>query len=171
MGSGLIEFYRGDGVDSEGRRLEEILSWDFIRLEIVHDFIQWLFPLDEPSQFNDDAPILTREQMQLFRKDPQLRDNVLRSFQRMLSFYGFALGLEPKCEIAESDLFLNRQHVLYSGFNHNHLRITRFLRSLSLFGLPDLARLFLQQLIDRDRGNSLPPESLQYWKAAIIAVE
>ncbi|HEV2973090.1 MAG TPA: opioid growth factor receptor-related protein [Pirellulales bacterium] len=63
MSADLIEFYRGDGVDSEGRRLEEILVWEYGRLELVYDFIQWLFPLREPSQFNDQAALLTPEQM------------------------------------------------------------------------------------------------------------
>ena len=50
--SALITFYRGSGTDHAGRRIDEILSWDDAALESVHDYIQWLFPLDEPSRFN-----------------------------------------------------------------------------------------------------------------------
>jgi hypothetical protein len=167
MPADLIEFYRGDGVDSEGRRLEEILAWDYIDLELVHDFIQWLFPLPEPSQFND-APLLTTEQMKIFHVDPQIRENVLRSLEKMLGFYGFVLNRQPQFEIKQSELFAHRQHVLYGGFNHNHLRITRILRSLTLLGLQDVARLFLTALRASDRDGTLPKRSIDYWDAAVV---
>jgi hypothetical protein len=48
--SRLLDFYRGVGADTEGRRLEDILAWPDDDLEEVHDFIQWLFPLPEPSR-------------------------------------------------------------------------------------------------------------------------
>ena len=47
--SRLLDFYRGLKADTEGRSLKEILAWDEDDLEAVHDFIQWLFPLPEPS--------------------------------------------------------------------------------------------------------------------------
>src|SRR5580700_7336251 len=111
----IVAFYRGDATDSEGRRLDDILGWDFIRLELIHDFIQWLFPLPEPSQFNDDAPVLTPRQMQIFRNDTTLRENLLRSTEKLLGFYGFVLVCRPRFEIKESDLFAHRNHVLYGG--------------------------------------------------------
>ena len=55
----LLRFYRLEGADARGRTLAEIWSWDAARLEGVHDYIQWLFPLPEPSAFNPQAPILT----------------------------------------------------------------------------------------------------------------
>ena len=54
----LVKFYRGEGRDSEGRLLSEIWAWGNQELEDVHDFIQWLFPLPEPSRFNADAPLM-----------------------------------------------------------------------------------------------------------------
>jgi hypothetical protein len=49
----LLRFYTG-GRDSEGRTLDEILSWDDQELEFCHDYIQWLFPNDVPSGVNSD---------------------------------------------------------------------------------------------------------------------
>ncbi len=95
--SQLIDFYRGEAADSEGRTLEEILGWDYIRLELVHDFVQWLFPLDEPSAFNPDAPLLTNDDIAAFRRIPPLRENLMRAFEKMLGFYGFRLSHEPAC--------------------------------------------------------------------------
>lgn len=167
MRSSLIDFYYGDATDSEGRSLDEILGWDYIKLELVHDFVQWLFPLPEASQFNDDAPILTSHEIDAFRRDPQLRERLLQSFEKMLGFYGFMLVREPEFRIEESDLFEHRRHVLYGGFNHNHLRITRILRSLTILGLPAAARAFLERLIASDRDGTLPSESLKYWQKSV----
>ena len=56
--SPVVAFYRGEMPDSQGRRLADIQAWDDERLEIVHDYIQWLFPLPERSAFNPKAPLL-----------------------------------------------------------------------------------------------------------------
>ena len=56
----------------------------------MHDCTQWLFPLPDPSAFNPDAPIPTRETIETFGADPELRQ-ALRSLTRMLDFYGLAL--------------------------------------------------------------------------------
>jgi hypothetical protein len=65
--SPLLDFYRGHGTDAEGRFLKDIWTWENHDLEGVHDFIQWLFPLPEPSQFNPDAPLLTEKDVEAFK--------------------------------------------------------------------------------------------------------
>ena len=54
----IVPFYLGDKPDLEGRRIQQIWTWDFVELECVHDYIQWLFPLSEKSRFNSHAPNL-----------------------------------------------------------------------------------------------------------------
>ena len=66
----IVDFYRNKQPDSEGRFLNDILGWDDARLEYAHDYIQWLFPLTTPSQFNPDAPLLDDVQIEVFRTDP-----------------------------------------------------------------------------------------------------
>jgi hypothetical protein len=112
--------------------------------------------------------VLTPEQMKIFRVDPQIRENLLRSLEKMLGFYGFTLDRQPNFEIEESELFAHRQHVLYGDLNHNHLRITRILRSLTLLGLPDVACLFLMALKAGDHDGTLPKQSIEYWDAAVL---
>ena len=68
--SPLVRFYRGDAPDARGRTLDDILAWDDEQLEAVHDYIQWLFPLDEPSRFNPDAPLLTPADRVAFLQPP-----------------------------------------------------------------------------------------------------
>ena len=45
----IIGFYSGTEPDHRGRYLHEIQRWSDDQLEKVHDYIQWLFPLPEPS--------------------------------------------------------------------------------------------------------------------------
>jgi hypothetical protein len=81
-----------------------------------------------------------------------------------LGFCGFSLVKEPILTIEQSYVFEHRRHVLYGGFNHNHLRI---LRSLNLFGLAELAKEFLERLKTSDRDGKLPSESVKYRDAAV----
>ena len=54
----IIAFYSG-AEDSARRTLAEILQWDDDRLEMVHDYIQWVFPTRQPSGVNPLAPTVT----------------------------------------------------------------------------------------------------------------
>ena len=74
--SQLIEFYRETGSDARGRNLERIWAYSDNEMEYHHDFIQWLFPLREPSQFNPDAPVLSDEDIRIFREDASLQENL-----------------------------------------------------------------------------------------------
>lgn len=63
-----MAFYLGKEADSQGRTIEEIWEWDHEDLEDTHDYIQWLFPLQERSAFNPDAPVLTPEAIHALEK-------------------------------------------------------------------------------------------------------
>jgi len=52
----IIGFYDGTEPDHRGRYLHEIQQWTDDQLEVVHDYIQWLFSLPEPSGSNLAAP-------------------------------------------------------------------------------------------------------------------
>ncbi|HEX5269118.1 MAG TPA: opioid growth factor receptor-related protein [Gemmataceae bacterium] len=165
--SQLVEFYRGTGTDCEGRRLDEILKWGDGRLEAVHDFIQWLFPLPEPSRFNPDAPLLTEEDVAAFRRDPALRANLRRSFECILTFLGLAETAGG--EVVEGPTFSSRAGDVWDYPNHNWLRITRILRSLSLLGLGDEARALYRRLEDFHARRRFPigDDTFQYWSDAV----
>lgn len=129
MRSRILDFYRG-GQDDEGRTLNEILSWP--ELEAVHDFIQWLFPLPERSGANPYAPVLDAMTMDAFRHSQDLQERLRQSFLRMLRFYG--LEFQDGAVLAGADFAARSGNWLSPG-NHNHLRLTRILRSLRLLGL------------------------------------
>ena len=90
----IIAFYAGQAPDSEGRSLHDIRRWGFDRLESVHDYIQWLFPLRVRSRFNPDAPLLDEATIRRFLHDESLRRELRASFEQMLAFYGFVLREE-----------------------------------------------------------------------------
>jgi hypothetical protein len=169
-GNALLRFYRLEGPDARGRMLSDIWTWDAARLEGVHDFIQWLFPLPEPSAFNPQAPILTPETVAAFRTDVELRQRLLRSLTLMLDFYGLALaagpGDAPRIEPA-ADFAAKRRGWLHAG-DHNHLRLTRILTSLRLLGLEDHSRALYRCLaaIARDHPHAVSATTLVYWQRA-----
>ena len=89
--SRIVDFYRGDTRHPLGVSIETIWEWDDRQLEYEHTYIQWLFPLREPSRAVPGSPTITAAEVGEFRSDPELRERVLRSFRLMLGFYGFAM--------------------------------------------------------------------------------
>ena len=166
--SRLIDFYRGEATDAEGRRLEEIWRWSDDDWEEVHDFIQWLFPLPEPSRFNPDAPLLTAADVAAFRADAALLDRLRRSYDRFLSFAGLAQGEGGR--VVDGPNLAARAPDVWSWRNHNWLRISRVLRSLSLLGLGRQARaLFAWLQAARDAGRFPIDDAFRYWAEAAEA--
>ena len=166
--SPVVRFYRGESADARGRTLDAILAWNDGQLEAVHDYIQWLFPLDEPSRFNPDAPLLTPADRQAFRHD-LLAANLRRAFDRMLAFYG--LKLEPsegRARIVRSPDWSARSPDWLHPGNHNLLRLTRIIRSLALLGQTDLATA-LYTALNRECQGRVSAVTLGYWKEATDA--
>ena len=77
--SPLVAFYRGEGRDHRGRLLSHIHQYDFDALERHHDYIQWLFPLPEPSGANLSAPLLTLQDIETFHREEPLRAVFIRA--------------------------------------------------------------------------------------------
>lgn len=92
--------------------LQEILDKNDDWWESEHNFIQWLYPTDEPSKFNENSPVLTKEFTELFADG--LNGNINPDL-----YYRFAL-------------FIKRTNCLESVFNHNYLRFSRVLRCIAL---------------------------------------
>ena len=163
---GLVEFYSGHAPDHAGRFVGQIQQWPDERLEAVHDFIQWLFPLLEPSPVNPLAPALDSETIEAFAAQPELRQNLRRSFFRMLRFYG--LAMHSGAVYRAVDFEERAANWLHPG-NHNHLRITRILKSLALLGLREEARALLkclETIYAREPGK-ISAVTMRFWRGAI----
>lgn len=166
----LINFYDPiiRGPDAQGRTLDEILSWSDARLESSHNYIQTLFPLPEESDFSFDAPVVDEEAMLFFRSSDALKRNLMRATKRMLSFYGFdARDGDSVDELTITPLPTGFSHWL-TRFDHNHLRITRMLRSLRLLGLEKVAADFHDALVAaHDARGVIGDRTLGYWERAV----
>ncbi|KAI4681183.1 uncharacterized protein J4E88_005690 [Alternaria novae-zelandiae] len=156
----IIRFYDPDvrAKDALGRQLDEILAWS-----------------DKGSPYNSEAPVVNLEVMQAFRSRSELRQNLRRSFERMLSFYGFMVSNKSEAESKQSESsepasFPPGAHTNISAskplpyhivrtpdyrkkfanwairFDHNHLRITRILRCLRVLGLQTECTAFFDAL-------------------------
>lgn len=147
-----IDFIRGDAADPQGRHLHDILAWSDEELESVHDYIQWLFPLPEPSAFNPDSPLLTQADIIAASTDETISANIRAAFQRMLGFY----ALTPETE--------NNPKPWVCAADHNHLRFTRILRSLTLLGFPEEARTLYAGISRYD--SAFPERTKEFWRNA-----
>jgi hypothetical protein len=165
----IVAFYRGDGRDHRGRSLADIHEFDFQALELHHDYIQWLFPLPEPSGANASAPLLTDDDIASFTSDPALARALRQSLELMLQFYGLELtASDMRIGVRKSGHFDERSQWLTRG-NHNCLRISRILSSLSLLGLKAYALAFLELLeeIYGEEPDTIGTTTIGYWRRAL----
>jgi len=149
----IIGFYSGTQPDHRGRYLNEIQGSPDAQLESVHDYIQWLFPLPERSGFNVAAPVLTQESIH--------------------EFYGFEARLGERITVTRAPNFAAKAAGWLSPGDHNHLRMTRILRCLTVLGLEAEAKaLFdcLCKIYEDEQKKPLPAisdETMLYWKEAV----
>jgi hypothetical protein len=159
----FVDFYLGKAADHLGRMLEDIWRWNDDKLEARHDFIQVLFPLTEPSEHIPSAPVLDAAALAEFQRNPIIQNNLLRSFQRMLKFYGFEE--QGSAIVPAANFPAKSSNWLFPG-DHNYLRITRILKCLSASGLQDQARAFVNALLPVATPDKVAAETIRYWKAA-----
>jgi hypothetical protein len=145
----LHAFLAGIGPDSRGRYATDVLAFSDEQLEAVHDYVQWLFPLPTRSAAQPDAPVLTESEIRAIRADPAAADTLRHATERMLRFYG-----STRWWLAWQD--------------HNHLRITRIVRSLKLLVGAAAAQRFHRAILDMhdSAGAPINPRSLQFWSEA-----
>jgi Opioid growth factor receptor (OGFr) conserved region len=165
--SSLLDFYRGLETDTQGRFLNDILAWPDDKFEAVHALLQWLFPIPEPTKFNLEAPLLSNQDIAAFKSDPVLRANLMKSFERILTFLG--LSLSDQGEVVEGQNFPARVPDVWSSPNHNWPRLTRILRSLMLLGMDAQAQALFRWLdaLYKSRRFPIPQKTFRYWAKAV----
>lgn len=176
----LVRFYDSNiqAKDTRGRTLTQILSWKDDELEYHHDYIQLLFPLPEGSPFNLSAPIIDRATFNMFHARNDLQSQLRLSLTCMLHFYGFSFsrnqdhnaGSDPSLrsnQVVRSPRFDRASRNWVKKFNHNHLRITRILRSLRVLGLEEEAKGFFEALQGVFEEGTISDKSMMFWTRAI----
>jgi hypothetical protein len=169
----IVTFYAGESRDHAGRTVHDILSQSDAWLESTHDYIQWLFPMRTASPVNPLAPTVTDATAAAFARDPNLRAQLARSFDRMARFYGFTVTQQGETiEVLPATDAPARRANWLTPHNHNLLRITRILTSLRQLGLPAHAAAFFTALSDlyaTDANRLIGPVSFRFWKEAANA--
>ena len=144
-----MAFLVGDGRDPAGFTLDALLDSSDSDLEDRHDFVQWLFPLDKPSRAVSGAPVLTADDIMRIRASGRARANLYAAAERMKRYYA-----RTESWRRESD--------------HNHLRITRIIRSLRLLvgDTPaDGFRTHIMTVLGSDRAN-VSATAIDFWSQA-----
>lgn len=148
--SPFIKFYIEGGMDVQGRTLQDYRYFSNDEMETVHDYIQWMFPLNETSQFNRSAPLLTEKDIKLSLKRGVL-PHLLDSFNQFLFFL---------VDVRNKDRIFKRPH------DHNHLRISRVIKCLRLFGKDDIAKSFFDIVCALNKDGVLD-KAVSYWEEAL----
>ena len=145
----IISFLEGRGVDDAGRLIGDVWRFDEGDLERGHDFIQWLFPLPEPSLAVPGSPILSEAEVAAVRASPAAQEALIRSAKIMAQFY------------ETNDHWLRPR-------NHNHLRITRIIKSLRLLVDDAAADQFREHILAKvtDRQAAVGSDTWRYWSKA-----
>lgn len=134
--------------DFKGRMIDEI--WDFsdIQIEVNHDFIQIIFPLNKKSQSSFHGYYLDNDHLvNELKKNSQIKENILKSSKWFLSF-------------------LKRNSHWQSRYDHNQLRITRIIECLRLLVGDDEADSFYKSVLELCKGSKINKATLEFWKNA-----
>jgi hypothetical protein len=150
--------------DPNGYCLSDYWSFDDDRFDRNHDFIQWMFPLKEASQFNTNAPLLTDRDIEEFHKTPAMTSAMRVSFLRFLR----SLGLRGSGEtVVKAKNFDDYRPRCWGQFNHNWRRITRALSSMRLLGLRREAEAFFLCLTSLKDEGLVTPDTYKFWEISI----
>ncbi|XP_036806502.1 opioid growth factor receptor isoform X2 [Oncorhynchus mykiss] len=169
-----LKFYREQIPSSpDGVFIEDFhKKWNrqYLKLERVHSYIQWLFPLQEPGM-NNQAKELTKKEIEAFLQDETAKKRLVKSYKLMLDFYGIQLSNDTTGEVRRANNWRDRFDNL-DRHTHNNLRITRILKCLGTLGFPHyqapLVRFFLEETLVKGNLYNVKESVLNYFIFAVI---
>jgi len=145
-------------------------EFDLDQMETCHDYIQWMFPIDEDSMYNLDAPLLTADVQAVFQEDPELRRELRLNLEKFCVFMGLEVSGEGnETSVVIGNNFASQASDCWSGTqNHNWNRMSRVLTCLGLCSLPNEQRALFECLKHDICGKKMAEcgSSLPYWEAA-----
>jgi hypothetical protein len=166
----VLDFHLGVAPDHAGRHIGDILALDDADLESTHDYIQWLFPLAEPSRAVPTSPVISENEVAAFRQNASARASQLRALERMLKFYGLRVASTVSgVAIAPADNLSVRRHEWLTPGNHNLLRLTRIMKSLILLGQRTYAETLFRCLesLYHDNPAAIGATTFRFWQEAV----
>lgn len=162
----IIPFMLNETSTHEGHLISDIWQLDSFWLEHNHKYIQWLFPIDTGTKFNKHAPVLSKSDIEAFKSNPELKLVQQKSLDLMVTFFGIE---RHSMEFKAAPGLNIKEHIWLKFGGHNHLRITRMIRSLALCDQPYLAKAFQQAMISisKQHGDNINSTTKQYWVDAL----
>lgn len=162
--SPLVDFLTGSGLDYHNRSHESILRQSDQWWEASHNHIQWMFPTVTPSSYNFLAPVLTPDDIFQITQNKFAKLNIYRGAIRYLKVLGI--------EYVNNDFrWINENSLLCCSWvnrpDHNDLRISRLLESLTILRHSEFALKLFEFLRIELKDNSLKQISLTYWKHSV----
>ena len=157
--SPIIRFYQNENINECSHKLSTILSASNKWLEFTHDYIQWMFPLDEKSRCNINAPVLADSDIYEFNSNRLIRINFNSSIYKFIDFLGLRYNPNDQTFAISN---VNQIYTWY-GINHNSMRITRFIASMSMFGFSDIANDVFSFMKTYNEDH----HSINYWEDAL----
>ena len=145
----IVGFLEGKTPDNRGRMLSMLWRQTDDDAENNHDYIQWVFPLDEPSQAVNGAPVLNDFDIDEIRENQLAIGNLEES---VCWFLGF----------------LERNDHWVTNYDHNHLRITRTIKSLRFLTNDLVADRFRDKVIELagDNLSLINQKARDFWASA-----
>ena len=142
----ILRFLEGAIPDVRRRTVSVIVAFDDQTIESTHDFIQWIFPLDEPSRSHPGAPVLDLFEIEEIKSSDVALENLMQSADW---YFGF----------------LQRHDHWIRQYDHNHLRISRAIKSLRLLVSDEVADRYRAAILDFLGGNisAISERSRGHW--------
>jgi hypothetical protein len=166
----ILDFYNGAAND-RGHALDDLINKkDDQFLENEHGWIQWAFPDSEPSSYHPTAPLLTEVITRAFHSNATLQQKLFSIFKRALRFYGLVID-EKSGVVSKGKNFNERSAIWLKANDHNHLRISRILRSLKALqapvpGVASWSESFFRCLKTiQQEGPVINTQNFSYWQA------
>lgn len=163
----LKKFYRNELINTESMYLRDMWCMSYRRMEKVHNYIQWMFPINEKSNYNKKAPVLTSSDIEVLKADDKIMNNFRKSIIYFLDFLGMNLNTNDEINLNE-DFLIKSQNWLTKD-NHNYKRITRLLIFLRLFEFNDIAHelMCLLTRIYEENKDVIGEATYNYWLNAM----
>ena len=165
-GNTPFDFLNGRG-NHRYEMLSEYFEFDKQKLEHIHNYIQWVFPLKTMSPVDRTAPILREVDKITYPEAYERASQAVKEFfiKKMLPFYGFWHW--NGYVIPKPKTIFGMQPWMQEVDDHNYKRITRITLSLKYFGHKDLANKFIKQIVQIHNTHSIAThETLLYWLGA-----
>lgn len=143
----LVYFLEGTHPDLKGRFLADIWAFSDKKIEQTHDFIQWIFPLDEPSKAVWHAPVLIDEEIYDILDSAKAKENIIISQKWFLRF------------LINTDAWLVPR-------NHNHRRVSRMIKSIRLLHSDQAADQCISMLLELAIEKEFSSKGVvEFWKS------